>query len=108
MTITARLERWREQGAILPEQHAVLASLCRGEPVSVFLELNILLYLGVLAFVAGLGWTATTWSQQLGDVLILVVLSAILIACFWYCFSRAPVWSVRETPAPTAIFDYVL
>ena len=108
MTILARLEQWREQGAISPEQHAYLASLSRGEPVSLFLELNVLLYAGVLAFVAGLGWTVTTWSQQMGDVLVLSLLSAILAACFWYCFSRAPEWSPAETAAPTAVFDYVL
>jgi hypothetical protein len=108
MTILARLEHWREQGAISPEQHSHLASLCRGEPFSLFLELNILLYAGVLAFVAGLGWTVTTWSQQLGDVLVLAILSTILAACFWYCFSRAPAWSLSQTPAPNAVFDYVL
>jgi hypothetical protein len=108
MTILARLEHWREQGAISPEQHAHLASLCRREPFSLFLELNVLLYAGVLAFVAGLGWTVTTWSQQLGDVVIVAVLSAILATCFWYCFSHAPGWSFAETPAPTAVFDYVL
>ena len=108
MTILARLEQWKEEGAISPEQHVYLASVCRGELVSVFLELNILLYAGVLAFVAGLGWTVTTWSKQLGDVLVLAVLSAILFTCFWYCFSRAPAWSLSETPTPTAIFDYVL
>jgi hypothetical protein len=108
VTILARLENWREQGAISPEQQVYLAGLCRGEPLSVFLELNVLLYAGVLAFVAGLGWTVTTWSQQLGDVVVVSVLSAILATCFWYCFSRAPVWSLAETPATTAIFDYVL
>jgi hypothetical protein len=108
MTILARLERWREQGAISPEQHSHLASLCRGEPFSLFLELNILLYAGVLAFVAGLGWTVTTWSQQLGDVLVLAILSIILAPCFWYCFSRAPAWSLAQMPAPNAVFDYVL
>ncbi len=108
MTILARLEQWREQGAISPEQHSYLEGLCRGEPVSLFLELNILLYAGVLAFVAGLGWTVSTWSQQLGDVLVLAILSAILAACFWYCFSRAPARSPAETAAPTAVFDYVL
>jgi hypothetical protein len=108
MTILARLEHWREQGAMSPEQHAYLAGLCRGEPFSLFLELNILLYAGVLAFVAGLGWTVTTWSQQLGDVLVLTILSTILAVCFWYCFSRSPAWSLAETNAPTAIFDYVL
>src|SRR5271165_5120177 len=108
MTILARLEHWREQGAISPEQHSHLASLCRGEPFSFFLELYVLLYAGVLAFVAGLGWTVTTWSQRLGDVLVLAILSAILAACFWYCFSRAPAWALAQTPAPNAVFDYVL
>jgi hypothetical protein len=108
MTILSRLEQWKEQGKISPEQYAHLAGLSRGEPFSLFLELNVLLYAGVLAFVGGLGWTVTTWSQQLGAVLVLAVLSSILAACFWYCFFRAPVWSPAETPAPSPIFDYVL
>jgi hypothetical protein len=108
MTILARLDHWKEQGAITLEQHAYLASLSRREPFSLFLELNVLLYAGVLAFVAGLGWTVTTWSHQLGDVLVLTILSTILGACFWYCFSRAPAWFAAETPAPNPIFDYVL
>jgi len=108
MNILARLEQWKKEGAISLEQHAFLASLSRGEPFSLFLELNVLLYAGVLAFVAGLGWTVTTWSQQIGDVLVLIVLSTILAGCFWYCFSRAPAWSAAETAAPSPIFDYVL
>jgi Predicted membrane protein (DUF2157) len=108
MTILARLELWKEQGAISTEQQAHLASLSRGEPFSLSLELNLLLYAGVVAFVAGLGWTISTWSQQLGDVLVLTILSIILTASFWYCFSRAPAWSAAETAAPTPIFDYVL
>jgi Predicted membrane protein (DUF2157) len=108
MTILVRLEHWKEQGAISLEQHAHLVSLSRREPFSLFLELNVLLYAGVLAFVAGLGWTVTTWSQQLGGVLVLTVLSTILAACFWYCFSRAPAFSPVETSTPSPVFDYVL
>src|SRR5947209_18049133 len=108
MTILTRLEQWREQGILSPEQHARLAGLARGEPFSLFLEVNVLLYAGVLAFVAGLGWTVSTWSHQLGDVLVLSVLSGLLAACCWYCFSRAPAWSPAETPAPSPILDYVL
>src|SRR5271170_6771440 len=108
MTILARLERWKKQGAISAEQHAHLAGLSRGEPFSIFLELNVLLYAGVVAFVAGLGWTVSTWSQQLGDILVLTVLSGILAACSWYCFSRTAAWSPAEMPAPSPIFDYVL
>jgi hypothetical protein len=108
MTILTRLEQWKDRGVITPEQHAHLAGLSRGEPFSVALELNVLLYGGVLALVAGLGWTVSTWSQQLGDVLVLTILSALLAACFWYVFSRAPAWSPVETPSPSLVFDYVI
>jgi Predicted membrane protein (DUF2157) len=113
VTIITRLEQWKEHGIISPEQHALLAGLSHGEPLSLFLELNILLYVGILAFVGGLGWTVSTWSQQLGDVLVLTVLSAMLAACFWYCFARAPAWfpaekPAAETPSPSLVFDYVL
>ena len=78
MTILSRLEGWKEHGVISPEQYTLLAGFSRGEPFSLFRELNILLYAGILAFVAGLGWTVSTWSQQLGDVLVLTTLSAML------------------------------
>jgi hypothetical protein len=108
MTIAARLDEWKERGTISPEQHTLLSGLSRREPFSLFLELNILLYAGILAFVAGLGWTVATWSQQLGDVLVTAILTAMLAACFWYCFSRAPAWSRAETPSPSLVLDYVL
>src|SRR6202158_3961418 len=108
MTILTRLDQWKERGIVSPEQHTLLEGLSRGESFSVFLELNILLYAGILSFVAGLGWTVSTWSQQLGDVLVLTVLSTMLAACFWYCFSRAPAWSPGEPPSPSPAFDYVL
>jgi hypothetical protein len=108
VTILTRLEQWKERGILSPEQHALLAGLSRAEPFSVFLELNVLLYAGILAFVAGLGWTVSTWSQQLGDVLVLTILSAMLAGCLWYCFSRAPAWSPGEIPSPSLVFDYVL
>lgn len=108
MTISGRLEQWKERGVISPEQHTLLAGLSRGEPFSVFLELNILLYAGILAFVGGLGWTVTTWSQALGDIVILTVLTLMFTACFWYCFARGPAWSREETASPSLVFDYVL
>jgi hypothetical protein len=108
MTLFDQLDRWEEQGALTPEQHALQDGLSRGKPFSVFLELNILLYAGVLAFAGGLAWTVRVYSQQLGDVVILAVLSGILSACLWYCFSRASPYSAAETQSPNLILDYVL
>ena len=53
----------------------------------------------LLAFVAGLGWTISTWSHQIGDVLILTVLSAILAVCFGTAFPALPLgllWKLRR------------
>ncbi|HEX5227417.1 MAG TPA: hypothetical protein VFW44_06885 [Bryobacteraceae bacterium] len=108
MTILTRLEQWKESGVISSEQQTFLAGISRGDLFSVFLELNILLYAGVLAFVGGLGWTVATWSKQMGDVLVLAVLTLILAASLYYCFSRAAAWSPTETPSPGFVFDYVL
>jgi len=108
MTVLDRLEQWKQAGAISAEQQARLASVAREEPFSVSLELNILLYAGVLAFVGGLGWTVATWSQQIGDVLVVAVLSLILAACFWFSFSRSTAWSAGEQTSASPFFDYVL
>jgi hypothetical protein len=108
MTVSARLDQWKEQGAISPEQFTLLDGLIRGNPFSVFLELNILLYAGVLAFVGGLGWTIETYSVQLGDMAILAVLSVMLIACLTYCYLKASPYSRAETPSPNLVLDYVL
>jgi len=108
MTVTDHLERWRDTGIITTEQHARLDGLVRGTPYSVFLPLNILLYTGVLAFTGGLGWTVRTYSQQLGDVVILIGLSALLVACLVWCFIKAPPFSRTEPPSPNTLLDYVL
>ena len=108
MTILARLERWQQAGAITSEQQAQLTSIAREEPFSISLELNILLYAGVLAFVVGLGWTVATWSAQIGDLLVVGVLSTILAACFWYTFSRASAWLPTEQIPASPFIDYVL
>lgn len=99
MTLSGQLDRWREQEVLSEEQCAFLSGLSRGKPFSVFLELNALLYLGVIAFIGGLGWTVRTYSEQLGDVVVLAVLTGLLAACLWYCFSRAE---------PRLVSDYVL
>jgi hypothetical protein len=102
------LDDWKDRGVISPSQHARLSGLSRREPFSVFLELNLLLYAGVASFVAGLAWTVQSYSRELGDAVVLTVLSGILAGCLWYCFTRAQAWSPAQTPPPSLVFDYVV
>ena len=106
--MTEYLNRWLAAGTITPAQHQALGALLRRERLSIFIELNALLYIGVLSFVAGLAWTASTYSEQWGDAAILVPATAVVCGCFYYCFSRGAPFSTGETPARALVFDYVL
>ena len=106
--MTQYLDRWLATGTITPAQHQALGALVRRERMSVFVELNALLYVGVLSFVAGLAWTARTYSAQWGDAAILVPATAVVGGCLYYCFSRGAPFSTHETPPQGLVFDYVL
>ena len=102
------LERWRTTGAISGAQYEVLSALVRKDRFSVFVELNTTLYLGVLAFVAGVGWTIETHFTSLGDAAILSALTLTFCVSIYYCFSRGRPYSNRRVEPSGFAFDYVL
>ena len=108
MTTLERLAQWKHDSVITDAQHDVLGALVRRDRFSVSLELNALLYLGVLSISAGVLWTVQAHFANLGDTAILVALTAIVGLCFWYCFSRALPYSADQVESPTMAFDYVL
>jgi hypothetical protein len=108
MTTLERLENWRRSGAIREDQYKTISALVRKERFSVFLELNVLLYLGVLSFVAGAGWTVRTYFADLGDAAIILPLTILVLASFYYCFSRVKPYSNLQVESPNLGFDYIL
>jgi hypothetical protein len=85
-----------------------LSALVLRERMSVFVELNALLYVGVLSLIGGLGWTFRDYVENLGDAAILSILVLLVTAAFGYCIARAAPYSSGETESPSLIFDYVL
>jgi len=108
MSTLRYLERWKMAGAITADQHDVLAALVRKDRVSVFVELNALLYAGVVAFIAGVGWTIQTYFASLGDAAILSSLSLLFAGCLAYCFTRSAPYSNDAQESSYFAFDYVL
>jgi hypothetical protein len=108
LRILEDLERWRSTGAIRADQYDVLSALVRKQRFSVYVELHTLLYLGVVAFIAGVGWTIQTHFQGLGDVAVLSALTVTLAGSLYYCFSRGRAYSNGLVEAPGFAFDYVL
>jgi hypothetical protein len=108
MTTAQYLEMWRSAGVIKDDQSAALLALARKDRFSVHLELNALLYAGVLAFAGGLGWTVREHFASLGDAVIAVALFAIVAGALSYCFRRAAPFYTAQAPAPSFAIDYVL
>lgn len=108
MTTIERLDEWKALGIISEPQHATLSALVRRERFSVFVELNAILYVGVLSLIAGLGWTFRDYVENLGDAAILSILVVLVTASLGYCIARGTSYSNGQTASPSLIFDYVL
>jgi len=108
MTTERYLDEWRAAGIISAPQHAALTAVVRKDRFSVFLELNALLYLGVVAFGAGVAWTVREHFANLGDAAILLSLAALFGGSLFYCFTRSAPFSRGQVESPTFAFDYVL
>ena len=108
MTTLERLAEWKAVGSISQEQHDTLVALVRKERVSVYLELSALLYIGVLSFVGGLGWTVRADVANLGDAAIIALLSLIVAGAFAYAFAKVGPYAHTEVESPTLALDYIL
>lgn len=108
MTTGERLEYWRANGVITEAQHATLLEIVRRDRLSLFVELNAILYIGVVSLVAGIGWTFRDYVTNLGDVTIVSVLGLLMAVSFGYCFVRGSAYSNGEVESPSFAFDYVL
>ena len=102
------LDRWKRAGTISEAQHNLLAALVRRERFSLFIELNALLYLGVVSLAAGAGWTIAIYSARLGDLAILATLTVVFGGSLYYCFTHTPPYSQEQVEPPGVAFDYVL
>ena len=89
-------------------QYSAISGIVRKQRVSVFVELNALLYFGVLAFAGGLAWTGRIYANRWGDAAILVPATAVIAGCLSYCFSRVGPYSPAKIEAPNFAFDYIL
>jgi hypothetical protein len=108
LTTRERLERWKEAGIITEAQHGALVEIVTRDRFSIYVELNALLYIGVVSIVAGLGWTFRDDVANLGDAAILAILGLLMASAFGYCFTKGPAYNNDEIESASFGFDYVL
>ncbi len=108
MTTLERLDTWRDAGVITTEQHQSLSGLVRRERFSLYVEINALLYIGVISTVGGLVWTFRESLASLGHAPILSLFALLIGGSFYYCFTHGGPYSNDEVEPPSLLFDYVL
>lgn len=75
---------------------------------SLFWELRLLLYLGVLLLTGGLGILVYKNIDTIGHQAVLAFIALVTAGCFYYCFRNKAPFSWNKVEAPNSFFDYIL
>jgi hypothetical protein len=104
-SLIAELER---AGHLDAARAAFLRRVARGELVSVRLELQLLLYAGVLLVTGGVGILVKRHYDDLGPAAIAAALGLAAAACLLWTWRKSPPFARGEVPSPHLAYDYVL
>ena len=100
--------KWHAQG-LIGEEALRRAEIVEGRRVfSLYWELRLLLYLGVLLLTGGLGVLVYKNIDTIGHQAVLAFIALVTAACFFYCSLRKAEFSWERVAAPDPFFDYVL
>jgi hypothetical protein len=106
--VAAAVVELQHRGMLSAEQAARLGRVARGELVSIRLELQALLYAGVLLVMAGVGLLVGGNLERIGPVTIALALGLGAAGCLAWVWRVAPAFSWGATAAPHLAFDYIL
>lgn len=106
--VAAAVDELAGRGLLPAEKAGHLRSIARGELVSVYPELRLSLYVGVLLLMAGIGFLVQQNYEHIGPVAIATTLGLAALGTLFWVASTAPPFSWAETPSPSIAFDYLL
>jgi Predicted membrane protein (DUF2157) len=75
---------------------------------SIYWELKVLLYLGVVLLSTGLGILIYKNIDTIGHQAVLLLIGITCIGSFYYCFNKKLPFSTKKVKTPNTVFDYVL
>lgn len=102
------LKEIRDKNLLTEDQYHRLGLQISKKLISVFYELRILLYLGVLLFTTGIGILIYKNIGDIGHMLSISALFIMTLLCFGYAFRFAPDYSNGTVKGPTPFFDYIV
>jgi hypothetical protein len=97
-----------EKGFIREDQFRNIDLITSGKILSVYYELQTLLYVGVMLFTTGIGILIYKNIGELGHIFMIISLCILTCICFWYAFRHAVAYSNSVVKSPTHYYDYVV
>ncbi|MGB3946689.1 MAG: DUF2157 domain-containing protein [Bacteroidia bacterium] len=97
-----------QDGIINAEQLAAIEANEQSKPMSVFWELRIILYLGILLLTSGLGILIYLNIDTIGHQAILASILLACTACFYYGYKNRLPYSQEEVKYESPFFDYII
>jgi hypothetical protein len=102
------LNELHERGLLQKEQVGILQDVITKKKFSVYYELRLALYIGVLLFTTGIGILIYNNIGELGHLLAIIALAVLTIICFVYSFQKAAPYSNTKTSVAIPYYDYVV
>ena len=102
------LNELREKNLLTEEQYQHLEPILSRKIISVFYELRIMLYLGVMLLTTGIGILIYENIGDIGHILSIIGLCVLTIVSFGYCFLKVGPYSNEKVTNASPYFDYVV
>ena len=90
------------------KQAALLRRIYGRELFSVYWEVRLLLYAGILILTTGLGLLIAKHFASIGHLALLAAIALGCAGCFTHCLRRGGGFTAAQVAAPDAAYDYVL
>jgi hypothetical protein len=101
-------DQLHQQGLLSDESLEKTKKLCSMPVISLYRDLNVLLYSGVLLLSSGLGILVYKNINSIGHIAILFFIAAICLFCYAYCYRKMLPFSWDEVESPDVLFNYLL
>jgi hypothetical protein len=101
-------ESLHEQGFISAESLEKIRQKQRDSSISLFWDVRILLYAGVLLLTGGLGVLIYKNIDSIGHLAVIVAMTIMATICYVFALRRRNPFSWNEVRSPGTIFDYTL
>jgi hypothetical protein len=101
-------DQLHQQGLLSDESLKKTKELFAKPVISLYRDLNVLLYSGVLLLSSGLGLLVYKNINSIGHLAIISSIAAICLFCYTYCYRKMPPFSWGEAESPDVLFNYLL